>query len=606
MCCPSGLSWAEGKKTAVAINIHIIFPPVSDPRGPHLAQAALAAALRNAGHTVILRDLDLELALYLLQPDILQEHLQKARALFTTLDVHGPRSDWKTLAWRQKIGERLSGTEAVIKKIPGQIEILRTDAFYDRHTYYSARRMIDAGLGLVCSSIDYDLAYKMDGQSFETRFDAAHLGQLLRAVTDDQANLFGALYESRGLHDTVADRPDLVGICILNYQQIIPGLTLAKKLKNAGLQVVIGGTVFSKFVEALEHSPDFFTLCDAVVVCEGETALCRLADEIGRNPAAPDMAAVPNLIWPDNGVVRVNRPFNVENLSQLPTPDFTGLTLERYLSPAIVLPYNLGKGCYWNSCRFCEIPLINNLSGARYRVKPARLIVDQLEELSQRFHTPYFQFTDESCPPELLEEMAESILARNLKLNYLCYARLEKGFTEKRLRKLRASGLRKLMFGLESGSDRMLKIMNKGITAAQAEQVILNCGRADVCFKLFVIMGQPGETMENADETRRFLKRLSPVLKDPLNHVEINLFHLDAFSCFGKNLDRFDIQLPDKNRGEFYLGSPNFYCSGGMDKKTLHQFILQTQEELAGLTAMQAKHSGWEEYSLLCASKAKG
>lgn len=587
------------------MNFHVIFPPVSDPRGPHLAPAALAAALRRAGHTVTLRDLDLELALYLLQPDILQEHLRKARALFKNLDVHGPRADWKTLAWRQKIGERLSNADALIKKIPDQIAVLRSDRFYDSRTYYAARRMIDSALNLVCSSSDYDLSYKMDGQSFETRFDAAHLGQLLQAVNDDRANLFGGLYEQRGLHDTVAARPDVAGICILNYQQILPGLTLAKKLKDAGLFVVIGGTVFSKFIDAIEQSPAFFTLCNAVAVCEGETALCRLADELARSPAACDLAAVPNLIWPDNGAVRVNRPFHVEDLGRLPAPDFTGLPLDRYLAPATVLPYNLGKGCYWNSCRFCEIPLINNLHGAHYRVKPARLIVDQLEELSQRFQTPFFQFTDESCRPELLEEMAGLILERKLKLNYLCYARLEEGFTEKLLRRLRESGLRKLMFGLESGSDRMLKIMNKGITAAQAERVIWSCGSADVNFKLFVIMGLPGETIEDAEATRRFLERISPVLKDPLNHVEINLFHLDAFSCFGKNLDRFGIMLPHKDRGEFYLGTPNFSCPGGMDKKTLHRFIRQTQEELAGLTGIQARHSGWEEYSLLCTSRAK-
>ena len=74
--------------------------------------------------------------------------------------------------------------------------------------------------------------------------------------------------------------------------------------------------------------------------------------------------------------MQVNRPFHVEDLTALPTPDFTGLPLDRYLAPAAVLPYNLGKGCYWNNCLFCEIPLINNLPGTHYRVKSARLIVD--------------------------------------------------------------------------------------------------------------------------------------------------------------------------------------------------------------------------------------
>ena len=128
----------------------------------------------------------------------------------------------------------------------------------------------------------------MDRRSFSTRYDAAHLSEILTAVQDDHKNLFGSLYELRCLRDTAALKPGLVAICILNFQQIIAGLTLAKKLKNAGLFVVIGGTVFTKFIDALERSPDFFTLCDAVVVYEGETALCRMADEIRKRP--PDLA----------------------------------------------------------------------------------------------------------------------------------------------------------------------------------------------------------------------------------------------------------------------------------------------------------------------------
>jgi hypothetical protein len=245
------------------------------------------------------------------------------------------------------------------------------------------------------------------------------------------------------------------------------------------------------------------------------------------------------------------------------------------------------------------------MAGAGYRVKPAAFIVDQLQQLSGLFSTPYFQFTDESCPPELLEEMADLILERNLKLYYLCYARLDEGFTVERLKKLRRSGLRRLMFGLESGSDRMLSAMNKGITAARAEQVLANCREADVNVRLFVIFGLPGETLEDAWETRSFLRRIRSVLQDPHNSFEINLFHLDPFSRYGMNLEKFNIEVQKNECGDFFLGGDGFTCAGSMDRKTLHQFIKQTRDELAGLADMQAKHSGWEEYSLLTISREK-
>jgi hypothetical protein len=195
--------------------------------------------------------------------------------------------------------------------------------------------------------------------------------------------------------------------------------------------------------------------------------------------------------------------------------------------------------------------------------------------------------------------MTDIILKRNLKIYYLCYARLESAFTAERLKKLRRGGLRKLMFGLESGSDRTLNNINKGISAAQAETVMNNCRQAGVNFRLFVILGFPGETLEDAWETRAFLQRVSPLLRNPLNSFEVNLFHLDTLSCFGKNLELFKIKVSEKETGEFYLGGDRFTCPEGMDKRTLHRFIKEVRDEMYRLTDMRAKHSGWEEYSLL-------
>lgn len=585
------------------MRICLVFPPVSDPRGPHLAPAALAARLRQAGHIVSLKDLDLTVAEHFLSPSVLADYVHRAQELLAELDIYGPRADWKTLAWRQKISRCLEQARDIIARIDEHIAVLRTETFYEASRFHAARRALDTCLALIGACHDYELTYKIDGQVFVTRYREDHLAELLQAVNDRQANPFLGVFESIILPEFAREHFDLIGISILNYQQIIPGLTLARLLHRTGMRVVIGGTVYSKFVERLERCPDLFSLCSGIVVYEGETALVRLAEELERQE--PDLSAVPNLVWHDGARVRVNRPFIVENLNALPTPDFSGLPLDRYFAPAPVLPYNLGKGCYWNKCLFCEIPHINNLPGARYRIKSARLIVDQLEELSERFGTPYFQFTDESCSPALLEEIADIIISRKLKLYYLCYARLEAAFTEKLLKKLYTGGLRKLMFGLESGCDRTLQAINKGISAAQAAEVLKNCQEAGVNFRLFVILGFPGETIEDAWETRTFLRNASPMLRDPLNSFEVNLFHLDPRSCYGREPERFGIRPAERDPGEFFLGSDRFTCPGSMDRRTLHAFIKEVREEMYELTRMRDKHSGWEEYSLLTTCRQK-
>src|SRR5262249_29709224 len=158
-----------------------------------------------------------------------------------------------------------------------------------------------------------------------------------------QANLFGRFYAERVLPELERDRPDLVAISILNAQQVIPGLTLARLLKERGHFVVVGGTLYSKFVPQLLERPAFFThFCDGLFAYEGETALLALVEQLrgGR-----DFAAVPNLLFLDaRGRPTMGR-YHVEDVNTLPTPDFDGLPLDQYLAPAPVLPILTGKGC---------------------------------------------------------------------------------------------------------------------------------------------------------------------------------------------------------------------------------------------------------------------
>jgi hypothetical protein len=110
--------------------------------------------------------------------------------------------------------------------------------------------------------------------------DAARLADLIAITADPTADLFRDHTETVVLPTLAARRPTFVGISILNRQQVIPGLFLARQVKEAGHTVVLGGTVYAKFHEALRHRPSFFTtFCHALVPYEGETALLA-----GRGP----------------------------------------------------------------------------------------------------------------------------------------------------------------------------------------------------------------------------------------------------------------------------------------------------------------------------------
>jgi hypothetical protein len=123
--------------------------------------------------------------------------------------------------------------------------------------------------------VRYDIsnaAYEVDG------IDRTLLKDLVRVTGERETDLFHTFWEEHVLAPLDRDRPDYVGVSILNAQQIIPGLTLARRLRERGHTVLIGGTVYAKFVKELLARPEFFALfCNGIVPYEGESAFGALA-----------------------------------------------------------------------------------------------------------------------------------------------------------------------------------------------------------------------------------------------------------------------------------------------------------------------------------------
>ena len=577
------------------MKVLLIFPPISDPRGPHLAPACLSAFLRKEGHEVELWDLDLDMSLKLLEPESLTLALKLCEDKMDEID-RKKKKEFEDASYWHSLYESYRRCKTFPGEIGDALQVLRSDEFYDRERFKWARKTINQALNLISVAIHPKLNYQMDGQIFETGYRIDRLDDLKKAVLDDEANLFGLLYDQHVLPRVSELKPDLIGISILNYQQIIPGLTLSYRLKREGWTVFIGGTVFVKFVQEIQNEMNFFTFCHGVIVYEGETALSQLLEALKRRNSFNN---VPNLIFPFQGKVKVNTPFHIEDLNLLPTPDFDGLPLKKYLAPQIVLPYNLGKGCYWGRCYFCEIPFINKIPGKEYRVKDVSLIVDQLQELSQKYQTPYFQFTDESCHPELLAHISTEIIRRNLSIRYVCYARLDKGFSKQLCHHLYQGGCRKILFGLESGSQERLDAINKGVSVAESEEIIRNCADAHIFFRVFAMIGLPQETVDEAYKTHDFYKRNKDLFLSPFNHFEFSPFHLDRHSCFGREAETYGIQNVRGKEETFSLGGWDFKTEKGMDRKTLKKVYRNITSELYQLLKVGEKYSGWEEYSLL-------
>jgi hypothetical protein len=508
------------------MSVSLLFPPATDPRAPHLALPALAAAARGAGIETELRDLDIEGLLWLLEATQLATAADRLR-----------RQTAQTPATRRLLGL----AEGLVGGIDDMVAALRDERFYDPVLYNDARTAIADALDIHCAASP-GVSYGIGNVCYDVRgVNPAEFADLVRVTADPRCNLFDRAWADGIFQDLERRRPELVGISLTNRQQLIPGLYLARELKRRQHFVVLGGTLLAKFAKSLAGLPEFFQhFADAVVLYEGETSLLALVDALRGDG---DLAAVPNLMFNRRGAVTATA-VHVEDVNRLPTPDFSGLPLSSYLAPRPVLPILTGKGCYFNRCKFCDIPFINHVSRKPYRLRSPDRVVQDCLTLHARHGARHFVITDEALSPKLLLELADRLRPhQDLDLNFTGYARLEPGFNQEVCEAIARAGFRKLFFGLESGSQRTLDHMDKGIQVRDAPAILRRLRAAGVLFHIFSIVGFPEEDEASALETLAFFDANAAAIDHPGNSFDVHPFGLDLRTPYAAEADQYGVVI---------------------------------------------------------------
>ena len=574
-------------------NVALLFPTGTDPRSPYLALPCLAAHLRGAGIETNLFDLDITGLHALLE----SAHLEQAGARVRATAVRDT-PDWRLARLSETLPFRAFEALAALR------DKVR---FYDPNQFNTARQTVYDALDLVSAAapdpVHYGISpirYDVDG------VDTQRLGDLIRATASDRANLFAEYWERDIFPELKRQAPLYAGIAINNRQQILPGLLLARRLRERGYFVVLGGALFTKFVTQLQSLPAFFEyFADAIIAYEGETALVQLTDAL---LSSKSLATVPNLLYLENGTVRATTT-HVEDVSKLPSPDFTGMPLSKYLSPDPVLPVYFGKGCYFNRCKFCDIPYINHISNKAYRLRTLDQIVAGFVDLKERFGCRHFEITDEALPPRFLEHLAEALEPHQSEgFCFVGYARLERGFTPDVCRKLARMGLKKIFFGLESGSQATLDHMDKGIRVSDVPGVLKNCRDAGILFHIFSIIGFPQEPESSARETYAFFERNADVLDHPGNSFDIHPFGLELRTAYFAQAESMGAFISPKALAkEFTIGAgTDWFNTFGLTHAEVAKLCAEFN---AGLKERFHRYHagpehlwpGFEEYSVLYA-----
>jgi len=358
------------------------------------------------------------------------------------------------------------------------------------------------------------------------------LRQYLEGKTPNEASIHDLFKDE--LKRTMEEQPDMVGFSALTYTQIGSSIALAKIVKEAfGIPVVLGGPAF--FNLDLKELMEAFDFLDFIVVKEGEEALLELIKALN---GTVDYEQVPNLVWRKNGEIVFNKEKVIENLDELPTPDFSDLRLNNYYSPELILPISSARGCPWNLCKFCQL---NIQYGGKHRQRSIEKVIDDIKTLKKKYKANNFFFTDSEISAARLREIGRSLSKENLKIYFGCYARPTKDLSLEVLDDAYKGGCRFLQLGIESLSDDYLKLVQKGTTRDSIIDVLSNADKLGIGLLCYMLGGIPSQTSR---EILSDAKEITALQKQHnIFSVMYCLYSLATFQQFYSEREEYGIEI---------------------------------------------------------------
>jgi hypothetical protein len=557
--------------------VALVYPPTCDPTAPYLAVPMLTGFLRAEGVEVVPVDANLEAFDALLSEPRMaleKEHLETRLAALdrrATL-VHGEQLEYAALA----------SARADAHAVPAGIErakrILVDEAsFFDPEAYGSAVATIEAALRVVSATYH---PLHLDFTAYRTPFGLTTMDEIERA-SGPETDPFHSYVTETLVPRLRAERCNVVGLSVCFPGQLQPAYAFALTIKRAlpEVHVTCGGPGITQMLIRLQGQRLARALgpFDSACIFEGERTLLALVRALA---SGRPIREVPNVVVRDRLLgARWLAGHGMEDLRALPAPDFDGLPLERYLAPRLVLPYDPTRGCYWGKCTFCHYGLAE-VGTAAYRERDVAAVVAHLRALSERHGTRYFYLSQDSVAPKTIVKLSEAIAAAGLDIRWATDLKPEKYMNAERAQTLRSAGAVACALGVESGSKRVLELIDKGAPPAVVSDVIDRLADAGIAAEAMCFTEFPTETHAEALETLEFLAER----RENLAVYIVGEFGLTHGSLVAQAPSRFGIAETWELEGD-HLGLGIFFAP---------ERPWKTPEERADVDAeLDALSSGW-------------
>jgi len=516
-------------------DLTLIFPPQWSPFRPPLGIASLVGWLRGKGQRISARDSNIAFYDYLFSPIaatlIKKEILGSirsgfdSRALLSIFDRQGDfAADLDLLRPAEGPGNSVSETEFITRTA-------------------LATKSVSSYLAAI-SSVLHDITISLDGlligSGRNTIEDVLNIVERPHSVIQRfcEVEVNAILQKTPGA---------IYGISCIGQDQLPFTLLLGKRLREAGFSVIVGGTVLPRLFQAGRLPANWFErYFDLVISHEGEVPLQYLLEH-SADLQKSDLK-VPGAIFVEHGALKASKPSPPLKSEDVPTPDFSDFVLADYLSPVPTLPVLSSRGCYWGKCEFCHHGMIY---GESYSASPPKSVSSTIRELSHAYGVRSFAFHDEALPPRMLRWLGENLpRAAESGWSFEALVKFEKYYTRADFESAASVGFRTLSFGLESASERVLKLMKKHIPLPVTVNILKNAADAGIWVHCFVFFGFPGETNEEAAITADFVAQ-----SQHLDSIGVGVFELEHGAPISRRSAEFGIDVvkaSDRNGSVYY------------------------------------------------------
>jgi len=483
----------------------LINAPLTDPTASYHSIPYLVGATSAAGFsTVRCLDANIDGLNWLAAPPPVADLLIEAEAARAELERKAQLTRAEQLRYRyalKAVGLKPTSVQRAI------------DSFKDPHRFYDYGQYRQATLVLK-RWMDVLSIRGFSGQFDDFTLRINNVGNLssLSDLTNQQfidtiTRPFGTYFDTRFREVLHEQEWNVVGLSA-NYTSQLPfAIKMARLIREAlpNCVLLMGGTEISDDIKCLKNTSDIWRLfpeCDGIVGGEGESALIAVLEAVADGRSLPSNQ--PGLLVRNHGHAASEIVVHYEKVTSLPSPRYDVWDLSQYWSPEPVLLYSPTRGCYWNKCTFCDYGLNTDLPTSPSRNRSVDSVIDELREISQVART--FYFSVDAIAPAYLRKLAQAIVAAGISIRWSAELRLEKTFLKEGMaHELREAGCVAVSFGYESGSQRILDLINKGVRLEQVPELVSELANVGIAAQMMGFVGFPSETLDEAKATFEFL-----------------------------------------------------------------------------------------------------